>query len=333
MRGELPAAVVDDFVIRLGHGDEEGCRALVSELVASGGQGVRAVADDLIPRALELVGEKWEAAEWNVAQEHVASDICERIVATMTMELTAPAESTSAAVIACAEGEWHSLAAHIAAMGLQLRSWRPVVLGPSVSASQLVAAIYDAGPELVAVSCSLPANLPGARRMIVTALETGTPVVAGGRAFGESPDVAKRLGASSWAASAFDLADLAEGLDTFVPPLAYLDQALHPDLGILEAHESTIVQELSELLGVEHTVDGELGAGGVWLFRTLQAALMCDDRKLLERQLQWQQGRSRLAGALPAAVIARALLAAIPRSAATARAWLDTAASDAGVEL
>lgn len=323
----------DQFLGGLASGDEGLATDVVTRVISRSTEGLRDVVDGLIPSALEEVGLKWESAEWTVAQEHQATAICERIIGTMIDETKPAVEPRRRVLVVCAEGEWHSLSSRAVSLALQLAGWQPVVMGSSVASSQLVAAIFDVGPEFVALSCSLIANLPGARRMILAARETATPIVSGGRAFGSTDDRAKLLGANEWVGAAFDL----PGVAAEVESLAGAPGAPHPaseyEVRLVDVSSPQVLAELSTSLGMDHALDGELAGGGVWMLRTLHAALLCDDRRLLTEQIRWHEGRARLNGALPTAVVCRALLGALPDRAIEAKKWLEEAADDAGVEL
>ena len=69
-------------------------------------------------------------------------------------------------------------------------------------AAQLATHVHRAGPDVVAVSSSLASRLPAARRMVEACRATGTPVLAGGPAFGEDGRWARAVGADGWAPDA-----------------------------------------------------------------------------------------------------------------------------------
>lgn len=102
--------------------------------------------------------------------------------------------------LVCAETEWHTLPARLATAWLRIGGWDVDFLGGSLPASVLVEDLRRRRPDLVAVSCSVPDRLFGARRTIAAAATVGLPVLAGGAAFGSTEHRAKVLGASAWAA-------------------------------------------------------------------------------------------------------------------------------------
>lgn len=328
----IAPADLASFVASLEARDELSARAVATSIIAGSDGGVSRVLDELIPQAMQLVGQRWESGEWTVAQEHAATDICDGIVSTIGREIEAADSAAPLALVVCAEGEWHSLASRSVAVSLSLLGWQVELLGPSVSSSQLAAAIFDWGPGFVAMTCSMIANLPGASRMIATARETRTPILVGGRAFGDGPERAQHLGADGWAHDSSSLAEFIAELPRLDPPA---NPAAHygREVSLLQALSGDITMELSRRLGIDHALEGELAAGGVWMLRTLHAALLCDDRSLLIDYMRWHEGRARLEGALPAAVVIRALLSALPEDSTTSHQWLEDSALDAGVRM
>lgn len=322
-----------EFLAALREGNEAVARSIATGLADSGDPGVHSIIDELIPSALSEVGRLWESGALTVAEEHMATDICVSIVDDLAGNAVAPSRANGTVLVACAEGEWHFLAARALSLSIELAGFNARLLGPSITSSQLAAAIFDTGPNAIALTCSMPANLPGAVQMIETARETRTPILVGGRAFGDGPESAVRLGADGWGRSSRDLREFLGRLDATGQIPTELARVRHRDTVVIEAHLPEIVAQLSNSLGMEYALDGEFASGGVWLLRTLLAALLCDDREILDDHIRWHEGRARLGGALPAAVVIRALLAAIPKKAIDARTWLEEAALAADLEL
>lgn len=319
------------FLQSLEAADDNAARSLAASVIAESEGGVAAVLDELIPQAMHRVGQLWESGEWTIAQEHAATEVCEGIVETVALESAGTHPNGPTVLVVCAEGEWHSLASRTVGVALQLHGWQPRLLGPSVSSSQLAASIFDSGPEFVAMTCSMVANLPGALRMIAAARETRTPILVGGIAFGDAPDRAERLGADGWAQRTDSVADFLGQVHSLESPEEVLGH--QPEAKLLDSMSGSINMELSKRLGIEYALEGELAAGGVWMKRTLHAALLCDDQSLLTEHIRWHEGRTRIAGGLPSAVVIRALLGALPEEATTSRRWLEESAVDAGIQL
>lgn len=163
----------------------------------------------LIAPAQVAVGDRWAADEWTVAQEHAAthvSDLAVAAVAAVTAER--PVVHSGEVVSACSEGEWHALPARILTEVLRLRGFRTRFLGGHVPTTRLVPDLHQNGSDVVALSCTLPARLPLAYRMIEACRLAGVPVLAGGPGFGPGGVWARTLGADLYAPDAPKAAEL-----------------------------------------------------------------------------------------------------------------------------
>ena len=190
------------YLERVAVSDEAGAVAVAVDALDAG-VGPEVVLLDVVAAAQREVGERWAAGEWTVVQEHVATHISERVVAAVARHAPAPPPGGPDTVaVACLDGEWHGLPARLLAEVLTRHGWRVEFLGASVPAAQLATHLHRAGPDVVAVSSSLASRLPAARRMVEACRATGTPVLAGGPAFGEDGRWARAVGADGWAPDA-----------------------------------------------------------------------------------------------------------------------------------
>jgi methanogenic corrinoid protein MtbC1 len=168
---------------------------LVAELARAGATVEELVLDLLAPVQRE-VGLRWERREWSVAEEHAATAIVDVTLAMVTLD--EPPSDGRHVVVACVEGEWHSLTARMAAEIFRHRGWSVTFLGPSVPPGDLGAYAAESAPDAVALSSTLPILLPGARRCIAACRDQGVPVLAGGPGFGPDGRYAGLLGADGW---------------------------------------------------------------------------------------------------------------------------------------
>ncbi len=101
-------------------------------------------------------------------------------------------------MVACAEGDWHSLPSQMFAEILRSHGYRVTFLGASTPVEHLARLLTRDRPDALIVSCNLPLFFGGVARLADAAHRTGVPVIAGGRAL-TSESRALRLGADAWA--------------------------------------------------------------------------------------------------------------------------------------
>ncbi|MCW0212178.1 MAG: cobalamin-dependent protein [Pseudonocardia sp.] len=249
-------AVLAPFLEALGRADETAAVGLAQDLLDDGVP-AQDVLLGLVARTQEQVGLRWQSGEWNVAQEHAATAVNERVVAAVARRTRGTGEKGHV-VLACLDGEWHALPARLVAEVLRLSGWQVTFLGASVPAAQLVSYLHQQGPDVVAVSCALPVHLPAAHRTIVAAQRTGTPVLAGGPGFGADGRWARRLGVDAWAPNAAEAVTLLDRLP-WPEPVPELGEDAGPEYAGLRSRRSSLVAAAGARLGDGYRLGG--GAG------------------------------------------------------------------------
>jgi methanogenic corrinoid protein MtbC1 len=183
----------------------------------------------LLAEVQRKVGDLWQQNELTVADEHAATAITDLALAAASLEAQrrAPAPNGTL-VVACAEEEWHVIPARMFAEQLRAAGWDVVFLGASTPAEHLKRFVAAEQPTAVAVSCTVPVHLHGARRAISASHAADVPVLAGGAAFGAGPNRATAIGADAWASTLDDAVAILTGWVGDRPPLAapVVDDAL-----------------------------------------------------------------------------------------------------------
>jgi methanogenic corrinoid protein MtbC1 len=279
------------------------------------GERVTDVVRHLLAPAQREVGLRWHVGRYTVAQEHAASAVIDDVLGLLTMHLAPPAGEHQL-VLACAEGEWHTTPARMAALCFRDAGWRVRFLGGSMPADHLERALADLRPSAVAISCTLPLALAGVRTLADAAHRQGIPVVAGGAAVVAGEGRADRLGVESHAADPVDAAAQVRGWLDAPPPLraSVVDPDADDERIVLLARGPEIVDdayaELEAALPVmaryddrqrQHTRE-DLAS----ILRFLDAALLVDDPGLFGEFVVWLRDLLAARG-VPAAVLARTL--------------------------
>ena len=266
--------VTDRFVELLEQADQPGAVGLVAGLAEQGAPPEALVLEVLAPAQRE-VGRRWEDGRWSVAQEHAATAVTDTALGLLALEAE-PNGNGHHAVVACVEGEWHSLPARMAAEVLRLRGWHVTFLGGAVPADDLARYISAERPDVVGLSCSMPVSLKGAARSIEACRRAGVPVLAGGGGFGPEGRYAARLGASAWAGDPVVAATLLEsGLDGGFHSSVLPEDAEHR---ALEREKDDIVS--AAVARLEHD-DARLREALTFLVSSLESALFVDDHAVI----------------------------------------------------
>lgn len=168
---------------------------LVLGLLARG-----ATVEQLITQVLrpvqQQVGARWQRNEWDVADEHAATAVVDGVLGAIALQTPLAPPTGAVALVACAEGEHHTLPARMGAELLRGEGWDVTFLGGSLPADDLQRYAGVTEPDVVVISCTVPLFLSGARRCFAAITELGLPVMAAGAAFGDDGSRARRLGAS-----------------------------------------------------------------------------------------------------------------------------------------
>ncbi|GAA3230279.1 B12-binding domain-containing protein [Dactylosporangium siamense] len=274
--------------------DAAGAVQYALALVDGGADPVDVLLDVVAP-AQEQVGLRWAEGAWTVAHEHAATATSESVAIAVGARIPAPATPVGHVILACAEREWHGLPARLVGYGLQAAGWRTTFLGASTSPLQFARFLDDVDADAVAISCSVAASLPAARRLIGAAREAGLPVLVGGGAFGPDDTRARALGASGWAGDARTAATVLTGLVAAASDLTWtVDRARHA--GADEHAEMVIRFAEFRAAARRHWLDApgdpadEAGLARDAVdhaLHSLSAALLTDDPRLLREADDW----------------------------------------------
>lgn len=134
---------------------EEDATRIVDEALAGGLTWSQLYLQVFDP-ALREVGERWERGALAVGAEHTVTGIVLRLMHRLSIYLpAAPEPDAHSAVVACVEGERHSVGCRMAADFLLARGWRVWYLGADLPRWALVEAVERHRPSSVLLSASL----------------------------------------------------------------------------------------------------------------------------------------------------------------------------------
>ncbi len=153
----------------------------------------------VIQPALVKVGELWETAEISVAQEHLASAIVTRVMASLYPRFISLEQTKGKAIVTAAPNEFHEIGPRMVADLLEVDGWDVDYYGANVPAEDIVREAINTQPFFIAVSVSMPFNLDRSKQLIqmvrnVAALNS-VKIMVGGRCFNEYPQLLNDINA------------------------------------------------------------------------------------------------------------------------------------------
>jgi MerR family transcriptional regulator, light-induced transcriptional regulator len=143
--------------------------------------------DEVAVPLLRRVGDAWEEGELSPAQEHLGSEVIDRVLAEVA-DRALPVGNGPRLVVATLPGERHGLGARLVAAAAALEGWTPTYLGTDLPASDIAAAAVRLRARAVAVSmvaCEAVAQAPGSLAELRRELPEGVALLVGGRASAE----------------------------------------------------------------------------------------------------------------------------------------------------
>lgn len=176
--------------------------------LADEGVPIHQVLTEVVAPAMAEVGERWLRNELNVAEEHAATAIADTVVSVLTATRPQGGTTPPAVVVACAEGEWHTMPPRLLAGALRADGYDVTFLGPSIPPTHLARFLERSRPDVLGISCSTPLTFEGVLSCVRVGHDAGIPVLVGGLGLGADDRRATVLGADLWAPSASAAGDL-----------------------------------------------------------------------------------------------------------------------------
>ncbi len=173
--------------------EEEAVRVMDGAL--GGGVGWKEIYLYVFTPAMERVGALWERGELSIAAEHLITAITTRLLHRLSLTLPiSPSPNAPTALVACVEGELHTVGPRMVADFLVAEGWRVWYLNGFLPMDHLLEAVHRHVPDAI-VLCISTAEHQEALVRTVERLgrwrgEQPLPLlVAGGRFFSEEREV------------------------------------------------------------------------------------------------------------------------------------------------
>lgn len=134
-------------------GDETRCTDIVDFALRSN-QPLIDIYEKLIVRAMLIVGHLYDQQAIDEAQEHMASEITERLLVRISTARPPKHMLGLTAVLGCAANNWHTIGLRIIADYLRSEGWKIVFLGANVPTEAFSRAVGHHNADVVFVSSS-----------------------------------------------------------------------------------------------------------------------------------------------------------------------------------
>jgi methylmalonyl-CoA mutase cobalamin-binding domain/chain len=180
----------------LATGDARAALGAVDALIDAGVE-FDELCEEVLRPALYEIGDLWESGRIHVADEHLASSICETVVASIGAILSAPPDAKPRVLVCASDGEGHAIGARMVAETFAAVEWSVRYLGASTPPDAIAAAVVERDVDVLALSTTMPSNLPAVERTIALVREAAPEVriVVGGQAYRGDAEIATRIGA------------------------------------------------------------------------------------------------------------------------------------------
>jgi methanogenic corrinoid protein MtbC1/DNA-binding transcriptional ArsR family regulator len=211
-------------------GNEDRVLALINAMLARRAS-METIYIRIFQPVLHEIGEQFHRGELDVAQEHLASALTERMMAKVSQFYMPIARNMGHAVLGCVAGNLHSIGLRMLSDGLKCLGWETFFLGANVPTASFVDMVIKKQPNLVIISCMMEEQWPETCTLVeqLDALRRGSApqefiLGLGGQYVLRNPDILHSLPIDMTAS------DMAQFLKTIQQHFAGVGQAVRlPD--------------------------------------------------------------------------------------------------------
>lgn len=205
----------NSFLAALLDGNHHQCLNIAKESVSIS-KDVEPFYLNIIQSVMYEIGMLWERGEISAAQEHLASAIVGRVMATTSMTTVSPQTKKGKVIITSAPDEFHEIGAWMLSDILEQEGWNIRYLGANTPMNDLLEMLESFKPNILALSVTMPFNILKAKDIISTIKKNADfdniKILIGGRVFNDTPDLWRSTGADYCAANIHEAKKITEDL-------------------------------------------------------------------------------------------------------------------------
>jgi len=146
-------------------GDDGACAEIIDQVLRSQAS-LLTIYQDLLGPAMHHVGVWYEVGAIDEAQEHMASNITERMLSRAAQMSTPIKKQNKSVVLGCAANNWHVLGIRMLSDFLKLNGWTTYYLGANTPIKSFFNTVLDRRPNLVLLSCSTDVGEPATLELL-----------------------------------------------------------------------------------------------------------------------------------------------------------------------
>jgi MerR family transcriptional regulator, light-induced transcriptional regulator len=203
----LPAglAQVEPLTQSLLRGDIATARSIALRAFAERGSYI-VIATHLFQPALYRIGLLWQQNEITVAQEHLATAICQNVLSQLYARAVFAPPSGHRALFAAIAGNEHTMGLRMVSDAFELDGWSVQYLGANTPTDALVEQIDAWRPEVVGLSVSLVQQLTELKQAVGSIRERfgdeSPTIIVGGIPINQISGIWRWTGADGWSTDA-----------------------------------------------------------------------------------------------------------------------------------
>ena len=152
------------------------------------------------------VGRLWLINKVSITEEHFCTAATQTIMSDLYPQIISSSRCGKTMVAACVGAELHEIGVRMVADFFEMEGWDTYYLGAGIQYDQLLSAIEQRKPDLVALSATMTYHVAKVQELIATVrstFSTTTPrIMVGGLPFNMDPGLWRTVGADVWAPDA-----------------------------------------------------------------------------------------------------------------------------------
>lgn len=179
---------------------------------AHGGASIEDLIAEVIVPVQQELGRMWQCGEASVAEEHLASQIAERLLTLLDARAARAPRRDRRILVACVEGNDHDFGARLLASAFERQGWQAILLGANTPAAELATAVEQFQPDLIALSAGTALHVRATAASVAAIrarVPRHTPILVGGGIFAAVQGLWRDVGADGTAADAATALSLA----------------------------------------------------------------------------------------------------------------------------